>query len=891
MKSAESSSHLLPCVPARGRPGENAGHHHHSVQFYESDEFLIDSVAAYLSAGLAAGEAVILIATPERRQALAQRLTQDGFDLPAWQARGCYIAIDAAETLTRFIVDDGVDTARFRELVSELVGRAAQGRCGLRAFGEMVALLWAEGNGAAAIQLEEVWNEVTRQHGMSLFCAYPIHGFDDAEDAPQFTRICQAHSRVLPSENYSALHSDEERLRAVASLQQKAHSLEAETSRRAAAEAERSVMQELPAQNPAPVICLSREHIVSYANPAAQAFLAEWNCSTGMPAPPAIAVLANNGLCHPGEITFKDRSYHVAIVPLAGGAFTNLYFTDITERKGAEDALAQSQRDLAEQVEDLEQLHRCTQRLVGIRDLNALLEEVLHAATAVHRTHQGLLSFVDPETRMLQVGVSTGFTAEFLDRIRRVPIGSGACGTCFEQKERVIVEDVETDPLFASFRETARIGGFRSVYSTPLMVRGDEMIGVLSVHFARPQRPTARAMRLMELYARQAADAIENTRLRNEAEQQLAERRRAEEKVRHLASIVESSDDAIISTDLNGVIVSWNKGAQILFGYSADEVVGKPVTILLPPDRANEEASILERIRHGQKIDHYETVRLRKDGTRLDISLTVSPIKDANGRVIGASKVARDIGDRVRAKEKLEQIVAERTAQLRDTVAELEAFSYSVAHDMRAPLRAMNGYARFVEEDFGHILPPEGKDFLDRIAAGAGRLDALITDVLNYSKISRGELTLGRVDLETLIREIIDSYPELQSSGATILVQSPIPAVIGNAAALTQCISNLLSNAVKFVVPGVAPQVRVYAEKKGDCIRLSVADNGIGISEEGQKRIFRMFQRLNPATAFEGTGIGLTIVRKATERMGGRVGLESQPGAGSCFWIELKRAA
>jgi PAS domain S-box-containing protein len=367
----------------------------------------------------------------------------------------------------------------------------------------------------------------------------------------------------------------------------------------------------------------------------------------------------------------------------------------------------------------------------------------------------------------------------------------------------------------------------------------------------------------------------------------VTDRRRAAESEGRLAAIVEHSSDAILSIDLDAKILSWNQGAERLYGYTRAEAVGRHVSMLIPENRENEEPQILARIGRSETVKHYETVRRRKDGTLIDVSLTVSPLKDSSGRVVGASKVARDITERVRARETLEQTVSERTARLRETVSELEAFSYSIAHDMRAPLRAMNGYACFLQKDFGEELPPTAQYFLSRISQGASRLDGLITDVLNYSKIARGEMPLEKVDVGKLTQDIVDTYPNLRATGATITIESPIPPVLGNTAALTQCISNLLSNAVKFVSPGTTAQVRVFGEMRGERVRYSVADNGIGIDAEGRQRIFRLFQRLNLAAEFEGTGIGLTIVRKAVERMNGQVGVDSTRGAGSVFWIEL----
>jgi PAS domain S-box-containing protein len=206
--------------------------------------------------------------------------------------------------------------------------------------------------------------------------------------------------------------------------------------------------------------------------------------------------------------------------------------------------------------------------------------------------------------------------------------------------------------------------------------------------------------------------------------------KQAEVAIARLAGIVEYSDDAIISKDLNGTILSWNKGAERIFGYTSGEIIGKPVTILIPSDRYEEETTILERIRLDQRIDHYETIRRRKDGKLLHISLTVSPIKDPNGNVIGASKVARDITDKVRAREELERVVSERTRSLREAIAQMEEFSYSVSHDLRSPVRAMRGYAKALAEDYRSRLDEEALEYLDRIIQGSSRMERLIHDVL-----------------------------------------------------------------------------------------------------------------------------------------------------------------
>jgi signal transduction histidine kinase len=238
----------------------------------------------------------------------------------------------------------------------------------------------------------------------------------------------------------------------------------------------------------------------------------------------------------------------------------------------------------------------------------------------------------------------------------------------------------------------------------------------------------------------------------------------------------------------------------------------------------------------------------------------------------------------------LEKIVAERTAKLQDTIGELEAFSYSVSHDMRAPVRAMSRYAEVLLADAGQKLEVCEKQYLERIVANSKRLDALIQDALTYSRVCQAELELQPVEIAPLIAGIIEQYPALHPDKADIVCKTPLLPVRGHDASLTQVLSNLLGNAVKFVEPGTHPRVVIWTEPVNSEVRICVRDNGIGVAAEDQQRIFGMFARIHSEKLYEGTGIGLAIVRKAAERMGGIAGVESEPGNGSTFWIQLKSA-
>jgi signal transduction histidine kinase len=243
-----------------------------------------------------------------------------------------------------------------------------------------------------------------------------------------------------------------------------------------------------------------------------------------------------------------------------------------------------------------------------------------------------------------------------------------------------------------------------------------------------------------------------------------------------------------------------------------------------------------------------------------------------------------------RAKVELEQKVAERTASLSDLLRQMEDFNYSVSHDLRAPLRSIIGFTRVVLQEHAAALDDEAREYLRRVAASGERMDRLIEDLLALSRVSQEELTLGPISLGRLVHGCVREHPLLADQSARIEIVEPLPTVLGHASPLQQAVINLLLNALKFIRPNVEPRVRVQAERRGDHVRLWIEDNGIGIEPAHQHRLFSIFHRLHPEKRFAGTGIGLAIVRRAVERLGGRVGVESDGVNGSRFWMDLRLA-
>ena len=371
----------------------------------------------------------------------------------------------------------------------------------------------------------------------------------------------------------------------------------------------------------------------------------------------------------------------------------------------------------------------------------------------------------------------------------------------------------------------------------------------------------------------------------------LTERRQSEQRYRLLVEGV--MDYAIFSMDSSGHITSWNTGAERIKGYTADQIIGQHFSAFYTPeDRAvNLPGHVLETARTQGHFEG-EGWRVRKDGTRFWASVVVTALRDEAGNLYGFSKVTRDMTDRKRLLDELQRHAEElelRIQEREETNAELEAFAYSVSHDLRAPLRAITGFTEALAEDYADRFNERGREYLNDIISAAGRMSLLVQDLLEYGRVSRVSMPLEAVSVLNAVRDAVKELDKEAHKRLTISI-SPDLLVRAPSRVLTQIIANFLSNAFKFQAKEVVPQVRVSAELRESMVRISVMDKGIGIAREHQERIWNIFERLHDRESYAGTGIGLAIVKRAVTRLHGRYGVDSEAGKGSAFWIELPLA-
>ena len=549
-------------APARGAHGldERA----HVVQFYERDGFLLEEVTRFVGAGLGAGDAVVVIATKAHLEGLERGLDARAIDIAVASRQGRYIPLDATETMAQFMAGGMVDDARFVEVVGDAIARAAERHAHVRAFGEMVALLWLQGKREAALRLEELWNDLARARPFSLMCAYPMAAFGHALDGTPLLRICGEHSHVIPAESDTAVAGADDRLRAITMFQQKALAFDAESA---------------------------------------------------------------------------ERKYQ--------------------------------------------------------------------------------------QTR---------------------------------------VEEIQA----------------------------------------------------------------------------------------RLAAIVESSDDAIVGKTLDGVITSWNAGAERIFGYTADEIIGKSVACLVPPDRRDDVSTILDTVRRGERVDHFETERIRKDGRRIHVSVTVSPIRASDGSIIGASKVARDVTERRRAEQAKDEFLAMLGHELRNPLAALQSAIAAACLDEARRDRA-----------------------LDIARRQSAQLQRIVDDLLDVTRVTLGTIALRkeRLLLANIVERAVEvTRQQIEERGHTVAVSVP-PAITvdGDAGRLEQVLVNVLINAAKYTPPG--GRIEIDARAPSEEIVLSVRDNGMGISAEMLPHVFDLFAQADKSLdrAQGGLGLGLTLARRLVELHGGTI--------------------
>lgn len=973
----------------------------HSVQFYEDDSFLLDGLSRFIGAALVAGDSAIAIATKEHLEGLCERLRAGGLDIARVKSEGRFLCLDAAETLEQFMVRGKPDASRFHQVIgntiSQLVSASKSETRGVAAFGEMVALLWAEGKCESAIRLEQLWNQLAKSHSFQLHCAYPLSLFSQADDGARVQRICEEHSHVTPAEHYTALQSEEERLRAVTLLQQKAQALETkirEHSKIQIALQEREAeLSEFLENAIMPMHWIAADGTILWANAAELALsgfdpdeyvghhISEFHVDEEAIRDILCRLERKEELRgYKARLRCKDGSTRIvriySNVLWKGEEFvhTRCFTVDVTERE-------RSERRIAAHL-------AVTRLLADSGPLTDIVERIFETTCDISECDTATLWRVDEENDELHCvhkwAKSNRDISDFgnLTDSIRFRKGVGLPGRIWESNQPAWISDIRLDDNFPR-KATATSQGLRSAFAFPITIK-DKVVGVAEFFSSQVRERDEEFMNMMAAIGIQIGQAIY--------------RKQGEDARTKLAAIVESSDDAIVSKDLNGIVTSWNAAAERIFGYTRDEIVGRSITLLIPPELQNDELMILSKIRAGQRIDHFQTVRLRKDGRRIDVSLTVSPIKDEDGHIIGAAKIARDItqkkrseqaglqlaaivessddaivsknlngiitswnkaaerifgyradeilgqpitriipselqqeevqiiakikagqridhfqtqrvkkdGDRVElsltispikdqagkiigaakiARDITQQKKLEAALHTSEKLASVGRLAATVAHEINNPLEAVTNYIYLAKHQSG--LSEKTQRYLDSADRELGRVSHIAQQTLGFYRDNSQPVPLVIADV---IEDVLAIY-ERKFAYKGLAVQRDIEdglAARTLQGELKQMLSNLISNAIdasnecgKIVIR--ARSSRDYRSDRPG-IRITVADNGVGISPHHKSKIFTPFFSTKKEV---GTGLGLWITKDLLEKKQGCIRFRSSQSSPSGTVISI----
>jgi PAS domain S-box-containing protein len=485
---------------------------------------------------------------------------------------------------------------------------------------------------------------------------------------------------------------------------------------------------------------------------------------------------------------------------------------------------------------------------------------------------------------------------------REAPLADSFCKHAVVSREPLRIEDAREHPLVRS-SAMVRDLGVASYLGVPLVTPEGHALGTLCVADFTPRSWGTEEVRaltdlaasaLTEIRLRGAHAELERRVRERTAQLEAANRELGESEARFRLLVEGVQDYAILLLDMEGRVTSWNPGAELLLGYRAEEIVGRSISLFYPPEVRDEEpGSELRRAREEGRFEG-EGWRIRKDGSHFWANVVTTPLRDEQGWLFGFAKVVRDLSERREAEEailrlnaELEQRVRERTGELEAANRELESFSYSVSHDLRAPLRSIDGFGQALLEDYAGVLDETGRGYLQRVRSASQRMAQLIDDLLELSRVTRSEMRRDTVDLSAMAREIAaglgSTHPERRVEWA---IDQGVTAR-GDPRLLRQALENLLGNAWKYT--GKQPDARIefgVVESGAETVYF-VRDNGAGFEMAYAEKLFTPFQRLHSAHEFEGTGIGLATVQRVLRRHGGRVWAKAEVGGGATFYFSL----